>query len=358
MKIALLGDIALIGRYDRTEADDVSERVRIVRELVGKCDAVIANLEAPLTSLTRTKACKGVYLRSDPVNVDTLLEMGVTHVTLANNHIFDYGKKGADDTCAVLEAAGIAYVGIGNLPAEIEVGTDRVLMDGFCCLSANALRYGKRKGFVKLLTPETLETFLDQADREAALPIVSAHFGLEGLHYAAAEHMRLFRQMAEKHNYILHGNHPHAIQGYEKIRDSYLYYALGNLCFDEAKNTSIGRTRKGNDEERKCYVCILEILKHQVTDTQVIALTDCDSNILHMDEKTQAELESYSNKLKEPLSTIMQERDRDMQSQRQEAEKRNLQFFMNRMNVRYIGAFLNGQIHAREYNRVFKDYLV
>ena len=110
MQIALLGDIALIGRYDRTLDSNVEQRVRVIRQITKYCDFVIANLEAPLTSKTKTHACKGVYLRSDPINVETLRYMGITHVTLANNHIYDYGKQGAEDTIKILKNAGIKYV--------------------------------------------------------------------------------------------------------------------------------------------------------------------------------------------------------------------------------------------------------
>ena len=116
MKIALLGDIALIGRYDRTLDNSVDQRIAVIKELVKNCDYVIGNLESPLTSITKTRACKGVYLRSDPTNVETLNQIGVTHVTLANNHIYDYGKKAAKETIKVLKKAGIKYVGLNNKP--------------------------------------------------------------------------------------------------------------------------------------------------------------------------------------------------------------------------------------------------
>ena len=129
MKIALLGDVALIGRYDRTQTNDVDERISAVKSILAECDFIICNLESPLTNNTKTKACKGVYIRSDIRNVETLIKLGVTHVTIANNHIFDYGKKGAEDTIRTLEHSGIKYVGLNNLPEKLVKGNCKILLD-------------------------------------------------------------------------------------------------------------------------------------------------------------------------------------------------------------------------------------
>ena len=90
MKIALLGDVSLNGIYDITSSDLVYKRLEKIKKYVKDCDFAIANLESPLTRITKTRVCKGAYLRSDPSNVEVLKYLGITHVTLANNHIFDY----------------------------------------------------------------------------------------------------------------------------------------------------------------------------------------------------------------------------------------------------------------------------
>ena len=129
MKVALLGDIALIGRYDKTITLDTEKRIEIVHNIVNDCDCVIANLESPLTTKTKTTACKGVYLRSDPENVDLLKLMGITHVTLANNHIYDYGKYGAEETIKTLEKAGIKYIGLNNKPEIVKKDNNAIAID-------------------------------------------------------------------------------------------------------------------------------------------------------------------------------------------------------------------------------------
>ena len=52
--------------------------------------------------------------RSRPENVKLLHEMGVTLVSLANNHAFDYGEDAFLDTLDILSQANVPYVGAGR----------------------------------------------------------------------------------------------------------------------------------------------------------------------------------------------------------------------------------------------------
>lgn len=357
MRIALLGDIALIGRYDRKESKDVDIRVEAIKQITDGCDYVIGNLESPLTSVTHTHVCKGVYLRSDPVNVSTLLQMGVTHVTLANNHIYDYGKKGVAETISTLNTAGIKYVGLNNPPEVLCKDSSRVMLDGFCCLSANAINYGVKRGQVKMLSPKSIELFLKRAHGNRCVPIVSVHFGIEGLHYPSIEHIHLFRNLAKKYDYLLHGNHPHAIQGYEAINKSLLIYAQGNLCFDVTPVTSLHLAPIETDEERKSYISIIEIDENRVTSYEMIPVTDLDTGIIHKNKEILHEIDNYSEVLSYPDNVIDQKRKYEKLNLRTSSQERNLQFYLDRLNYKYIGAFINGIIHRRHYFMIMKDYM-
>ena len=357
MRIALLGDIALIGRYDRTVSPDVSKRVSAVRDITRSCDYVIGNLETPFTQKNTTRACKGVYLKSDPVNVDTLKEMGVTHVSLANNHLFDYGMRGAEETCQTLKSAGIESVGLCNPPAELSADGERALVDGFCCLSANALGYGERSGRVQMLNDRMITRFLQRSQEKNCFPIISAHFGLEGLHFPAREHIGFFRKYANEFPLILHGNHPHAIQGYEQVNQSLLIYAQGNLCFDEVSTTSINSIPKEQPEERKTYISVVEIQNGMIASHDVFPLSDLSREGLETNNSISEELDYYCEALKRPLPEIEEMRRQEQKQQKDAAQKRDLKFYTDRLNYRYVGAFLNGKKHAKAYRKSFCEYM-
>jgi poly-gamma-glutamate synthesis protein (capsule biosynthesis protein) len=67
------------------------------------------------------------FFRAPPRAVETLLELGVDCVTLANNHALDYGEEALLETFEHLEAAGIAWVGAGW---NVERARARVELDG------------------------------------------------------------------------------------------------------------------------------------------------------------------------------------------------------------------------------------
>ena len=109
MKIALLGDMALFG-HNTAERGLYHEKFKEVKEELAQFDYIIANLETPLTRITKTVGGKSAYIKGSPDDIEILKHLGVTHVTLANNHICDFLQAGADETIKYLEAADIEWL--------------------------------------------------------------------------------------------------------------------------------------------------------------------------------------------------------------------------------------------------------
>ena len=82
-----------------------------LRETLKQGDIVIGNLEVAdclpqvLSSRTRNSASK-----LDPKAAPALKNAGFTHLSLANNHILDYGEEGLRQTLAALDANSIIYL--------------------------------------------------------------------------------------------------------------------------------------------------------------------------------------------------------------------------------------------------------
>lgn len=357
MRIAFLGDIALIGRYDRTISEDVNGRVSCIKQLVKGCDYVIANLESPLTKTKKTLTCKGVYIKSDPSNVETLKHIGVTHVTLANNHLFDYGRQGEIETVRTLKSAGIEYVGLNNPPAILKKGDNTVALEGFCCLSANGLNYGTHRGQIKMLSPDTIERFLSDAKNNNWLPIASVHFGIEGIHYPSKEHMALFKDMGNKYKYILHGNHPHAVQGCVRYNESLFIYAQGDLCFDKTPVTSMHLVMSDKSLVCDSYITVVEIEHNEILEHYIIPVTDDGIGYIRENNDELEKIRKYCEALELPIYKIIELREREILEQRRKDRRRNVSFFLNRLNYKYIGAHLNGINHSKKYAKIMNRYI-
>jgi len=83
-----------------------------------KTDCLVFNLETSLTTSEDWAPYKGINYRAHPKNVGALKVAGADIVTLANNHVLDWGEVGLEETLDTLKAAGIFYAGAGRNEKE------------------------------------------------------------------------------------------------------------------------------------------------------------------------------------------------------------------------------------------------
>ena len=84
-------------------------------------DLVFANLECPISD--RGKPVQKTYtFRAHTFAIDALTASGINLVSLANNHILDYGTGALEDTLTLLEEHDIAYAGAGRDEAQARKG--------------------------------------------------------------------------------------------------------------------------------------------------------------------------------------------------------------------------------------------
>lgn len=210
-------------------------------------DAGVAfvNLESPLSDGGEA-ADKDFVFRGPPEGAKGLAEAGVDVVSLANNHVFDYGFTGLRDTWAALNAAGVAHVGSGEnftaarSPLIVErnglklaflayVNTPPDSGSGFDASSTAAT--ADRPG-VAWLTPEAVAEDVAAAKGRANVVIVSMHTGYE--YTAAANELQVAsaRAAIDAGASLVLGGHPHVLQGIETYNGGLIIYSLGNFVFD------------------------------------------------------------------------------------------------------------------------------
>jgi poly-gamma-glutamate capsule biosynthesis protein CapA/YwtB (metallophosphatase superfamily) len=118
LTLALAGD-TMLGR-------GVAERLRedprapllhpALVEVARSADLFVLNLECCVSERGDPIDVPGkpFFFRAPPVAAERLAEMGVDCVTLANNHVLDFGLDALADTLVRLAAAGIATAGAGG----------------------------------------------------------------------------------------------------------------------------------------------------------------------------------------------------------------------------------------------------
>ena len=214
-----------------------------LKEVLSVCDYACFNLEGPLKTAELKKSAKrGPSLLNDDSIPMELKRSGFNIVTLANNHIMDYGVDGLKNTITILEREEFATVGAGldatqayrylALDADVKVGIVSVAEKQFgpCVFD--------EPGFAWMYKEDVYRQI-----RKAVLTcdavIVLCHCGAENINIPLPEVRELYKQFVDFGADIVIGNHPHVIQGSEKYKGKEIFYSLGNMIWPIEKDTYI-----------------------------------------------------------------------------------------------------------------------
>lgn len=361
MKIALIGDIAFYGKYSLNN-NRIFDYFNDVASFLGKYDYVVGNLESPICGTNKPRGHKSAYIKSELKNVELLKYLNIDAVNLSNNHIFDYGVKGANETKQILQKNNIAYFGTENNQLLIEKKNCKLAFSGYCCYSTNALGYynSKKNIGVNILNAFKVEEVLINNDKRGYLNIASFHIGQEHVNHPNYDHILMARKFANKVPYIFYGHHPHVMQGIEEIENSLLAYSLGNFCFDDVYTTkSSNPLVKQSIENKKSYILSLEIDKNKILKFEMIPLYAGESKMnVGVDKEIIDDLNSYSKFLnleKDVYQLIRQEKISNYITNRK--KNRDLHWYLKRLNLNSIGMIINSKLNQKKYEHCIKDYI-
>jgi hypothetical protein len=249
---ALVGDVMLGSSFpDETGGllppDDGKALLVEVTPLLSGADVAFANLEGPLADSGRSEKCARskpgrCYAFRVPTRYGRLLAAaGVDVVSLANNHVGDFGDAGRASTRATLDALKIRYAGAPGEVARLEVRGTRIALVAFSTSS----------GTNDLRDLDEAARIVTAARQGADLVVVSMHGGAEG---ADRQHvppghedflgedrgdLRAFaRKVVEAGADLVVGHGPHVVRGMEVVKGRLVAYSLGNFATYGGMNLS------------------------------------------------------------------------------------------------------------------------
>lgn len=362
MKIAFLGDIALIGKYDITINSYCKDRLKVMAEKLNEFDYVVANLESPLTNKTKSWVWKSMHLRTPIVNVELLNYLNIDAVSIANNHIHDFGKKGLEETITALDSNGIEWFGANVKHLIKEINGEKVCFSGFCCYSTNGTGYIQKqnKKGINTLTFDNIMQQLEVDKKNDAFSILSFHWGTEHTNYPNIEHISLANKIAKRKDVIIHGHHPHVVQGIHKVKGSLIAYSLGNFLFDDCTSINGRFTLKQNEDNKKSYILEVEIKNNVLVSYGVKGFKDEEQGIVLFD--ISEKIEQLSVALEQIDDEATYELKRNEQFEKAILDKfgkHDLKWLINRLNYHSIGARVSSVFRGKKYkNQInkFTDY--
>nr|PZN35965.1 MAG: hypothetical protein DIU70_14910 [Bacillota bacterium] len=254
--LAAVGDVMLARRVgERIREEGPAYPVALVADRLAAADIALGNLESPIGVRGEPIPGKGIWFRADPAAVEALTRAGFDVLSVANNHILDYGLENFAETLAHLEAAGIAAVGGGpdlaaaRRPVIREVAGLRFAFLAYSQFAdlfwswEDPFRFAatEDRAGVAPLDEAILEEDIPRARAEADVVVVTVHWGEEYQNVPTPEQVRLARRMVDLGADLVLGHHPHAVQGFEIYRGGFIAYSMGNFIMDQERLGSITR---------------------------------------------------------------------------------------------------------------------
>ena len=198
-----------------------------LRETFLGADAVIANLEGPITtndsvSETSEIGSRDNYVFTFDPSVATMLKDFNIVASIGNNHILNFKDEGAMETEKYLRGAGVGYFG------SPLAGESRILVKNIRGFRVAFVNYNQ---FVSGGEAKALED-IKAAKGEADFTILYAHWGTEYVP-ATDREKELAHEFIDAGADLVIGSHPHVVQEHEVYNGKTVYYSLGNLVFDQ-----------------------------------------------------------------------------------------------------------------------------
>jgi poly-gamma-glutamate capsule biosynthesis protein CapA/YwtB (metallophosphatase superfamily) len=232
-----------------------------IADLLSAPDLTFANLETPVAPAAGGGTREYVF-NAPPEAVAALRDAGVDVVSVANNHAFDQGRPGFEETLRRVRAAGLETIGAG--PAERPAGPVLLSAGGLSIAFLGWAQFFNQDGNAcpppKAGAPACVQAA--QLDRERAVEavraaaekadavVVSLHWGVEYQTQPRAQEVELAHALADAGALVVLGHHPHVLQPVELYRrgdgrTAVVAYSLGNFVSNQSRKYVHGVTPEG-----------------------------------------------------------------------------------------------------------------
>lgn len=214
---------------------------RLIKKMRGY-DYMVVNNEFSISDRGKPMAGKAYTFRSPRRNVKLLKQLGVDAVSLANNHVYDYGKQAFLDTMSTLEKNGIKYTGGGKNSSEARKPVY------FQCKGKTIAVIAATRAEKYVLTPAAgknspgvFRTYDDtqycraikKAKKKADVVIAFVHWGTEYSTKLEDAQRTQAKDYINAGADVIVGAHTHCLQGVGSYKGKPIFYSLGNYWFNE-----------------------------------------------------------------------------------------------------------------------------
>lgn len=341
LKIAILGDLV------QTPEFQIDEKLLAILQ---STDFNIANLEAPFIT-DRSKPANGKSGLYQKITDCNLLEtLNIKIVSLANNHVSDFGIEGFRKTKEVLNKNNIHFFGAGETQEEAEQAAIysckgmEISCRGAMSRYLTHFHAGEQEfGTVDINANRMIEALKnDKAD----IKIIYNHWNQEYEDYPEP----IYKEDAERiiqHSHVIAGSHSHCIQGIGNYKTGPIFYSLGNFSLPNCEYYHC-KVSKYRSKSYHSFFPVLHISAEGVKYEIIPFQLNSNGTILSSPKKDkEEEIKARIKKISAPLELEKKDylrfykkhRDRKMRKPLTRSQQRNS---MNLKMYRVKYKFING----------------
>ncbi len=235
--INIIGDICPTDDYKYFWEKE--KLVGLIKSCINESSLFVVNLECPATASDVIIEKCGPCQKALPSCITTLKKAGVGLISLANNHIKDFGDQGVLDTFKHCNKQEVPYVGAGENKKEaarpffFQSGGKKVGFLSFAEYEFNGATDTSPGAniFDAYLSLELIQ----KTKKECDFLIVLYHGGIEHYRYPSPELQKKCRAMVRMGADAVVCQHSHCIGTFEYYQNGYILYGQGNGIFGHRK---------------------------------------------------------------------------------------------------------------------------
>jgi len=243
-----------------------------MKPLISEADLAFANLETPVAP-TNDRGSRSMVFNVSAAVLPALEKTGFDVVSMANNHVYDQGVKGFEETVERLKGSSMEFVGAGDTCAEarapkvVEVEGIRIGFIASTTLFNDDGNAGE-EDVCSFFFDEDKALASVKAAREmgADLVVMSIHWGIEYETQPYKPHVKIAHRLLDGGVDLILGHHAHVLQPVE-IRETadgrigVIVYGMGNFLSNQSAWYRFGVHEDIQGNTRDGVVILLEVVR-------------------------------------------------------------------------------------------------
>lgn len=236
MDINFLGEIMMGGQVTNNVNYSYTYAFKDIFTITSTSDFTYSNLSTNITNLEKIEDSKSKYIVTKQI-VNGLTALGIDAISIASDHMIDFGKTMFVTTTDILEKSDIFVAGRKDMPVYLEKGNKKIAI-----ISTNSVIIGTSKNYtdnnISIYEKNNMIKNIKEAKQVADIVIVDVHWGREYI-YGITDQMRdIARTAIDNGADMIIGSHAVGVYPIVTYKDKPIIYSTGYLVSDSDLNVA------------------------------------------------------------------------------------------------------------------------